>query len=83
MTNKFRIEDEIRRIVREELKSLLMSMKDTAYNADEFETGGKSAGFSAIRDVVEQEAALLPHDWSCEKRKYRNGKCTCGVGETD
>lgn len=75
-------EEIIRRIVREELKSLLESMGKTAYNADGYETGElKSAGLAAVREVVESEAWGMPHDWGCERRKSGYKQCTCGVGD--
>uniref|UniRef100_A0AAU7GXR9 Helix-turn-helix DNA binding domain protein n=1 Tax=Streptomyces phage Scarif TaxID=3158858 RepID=A0AAU7GXR9_9CAUD len=83
-------EEKLRRIVREELKSLLESMGKTAYSADGYDTGElESAGLRAIRTVVETEGSLLPHAWTCPKRKgywdeYGNrSKCNCGVGEDD
>lgn len=81
---------DIRRIVREELKSLLESMDKTADRADGYETGElESAGLRAIRRVVEDEAYYMPHAWTCPKRQGawdNNGdptKCNCGVGEDD
>ncbi|WPJ30816.1 hypothetical protein [Streptomyces phage Psst4] len=84
------VEGRLRRIVREELKSLLESMGKTAYNSDGYETGElESAGLRAIRTVVEAEGSHLPHAWTCPKRQGtwdREGyatHCNCGVGEDD
>lgn len=84
------VEERLRRIVREELKSLLESMDKTANRADGYETGElESAGLRAIRRVVEDEAYYMPHAWTCPKRQGawdNNGdptKCNCGVGEDD
>lgn len=84
------VEGRLRRIVREELKSLLESMGKTADRADGYETGElESAGLRAISRVVEDEDYYMPHAWTCPKRQGtwdREGyatHCNCGVGEDD
>lgn len=73
-------ETRIRLIVREELKSLMGSLKERAYPGSE--AGDlEHAALSAIADVVEREEDQLPHAWDCAKRDRRkwNAKCTCGA----
>lgn len=74
-------EDVIRRIVREELKSLLGSMAKTAEKKNGYDTGQlEGAALYAIKNVVEEEEERLPHAWDCPKRKRSwENNCSCGV----
>lgn len=78
------VEERLRHIVREELKSFLRSANVTARNADGHETGElESAGLRAIRTVIESEIYYLPHTWGCSIRKPMVFTCDCGVGVDD
>lgn len=75
---------DIRRIIREELKSLLESVAETADRADGYETGElTSAGLGAIKDVAERVSGELPHAWDCTIKTPMTWpkKCSCGVGD--
>lgn len=88
-------EQAMRRIVREELRSLLQSMSKTAHGLHAglagYETGElERAGHRAIEKVMDLEEAMLPHAWNCNLRDP-NGyddqgnelKCSCGVGDEE
>lgn len=74
-------EETVRRIVREELTSLLKSLDKTASDSIGYETGElEGAALRAISDVMKSEVGSMPHDWKCEMRTDRWFEaCTCGV----
>ena len=81
-------EEDVRRIVREEMRSLLVSLVKTSdrlnvpYETEEIE----NRILRSIGKVADQEASHLPHKWDCGSRdpdwmKINPFECTCGVGE--
>jgi hypothetical protein len=83
-------EEIIRRIVREEMRSLLESMAETAdglaNGLSSYDVGDlEKAGHRAIKTVMELEESMLPHAWNCISRDPRafegENECTCGVKE--
>jgi hypothetical protein len=86
-------EEMMRKVVREELRSLLYSLTATARDNSDglaaYEVGElERAGHRAIQRVMEIETALLPHAWNCNFRDpagydSRGNKleCSCGVGD--
>lgn len=72
--------DLVRRIIRQEMESLLETLARGAGDSDGSETGElESAGLQAIKSVMERELHHLPHDWNCEKRHGSWNKCTCDI----
>lgn len=75
------VEGKLRSIVREELKSLLESIAKTANDGSNgYEVGElQSAGMTAISNVAEHEAGLMPHAWDCtiRDRKAWSSSCSC------
>lgn len=80
-------EEMIRKIVREELKSLLDSMKETAGSLDGYETQQiEREALRAFKNLAGMEAGMLPHAWDCEGRgRYglSEEECSCGIIEVD
>jgi len=76
-------EQEIRQIVRDELKAMLLSMAKTTermindYDARELE----SHALRAVSRLAEREAEVLPHTWECAFRKGFRVECNCGVAQ--
>lgn len=73
--------EDVRRIVREELKSLLESLGTTANGLDvPYETRElESSALMAIEKVLKEEASNLPHDWECATRAHWDNACDCGI----
>lgn len=77
-------EEDIRRIVREELKSLLESLGATAHKLDDYDARElESSALMTIEKVVMREVDNFPHDWKCNTRigNWINRTCNCDVGK--
>jgi hypothetical protein len=76
-------EEDHRRIIREELKSLLESLRDhsrgIAYETQEIE----ERALGAVKELFEGEIQRFPHDWKCPKRSSYWKPCVCGVGDEE
>lgn len=81
-------EQDIRRIVREEMKSLMKSLMEslaeasqpTPYESDVFDT----KVFGVVRMLTDFQAEQLPHAWDCVTRSkdwyIDQPECDCGIG---
>lgn len=76
-------EDEatIRKIVREELAGLIVSMKIVADDLNYGRGDLESAALYVVGDVANRMEDMLPHAADCElrERSARYTSCTCGV----
>lgn len=74
-------EEDVRRIIREELKTFSESVQKSTYGSGDGDL--EYAAFQAISSAMEREAHLLPHTWDCQLRskdfKLYPFKCTCVV----
>ena len=70
-------EDDIRRIIREELKSFAHTL---AEDSESSWSGDIEYGASrVIGHLMRGESNVLPHGWDCRKRTYSLNECTCGL----
>lgn len=79
-SREFLTEEDVRKIVREELKSFMGSFLKAAESRSEATTDMQFVAHDAIESVARTVDYYLPHTADCEKRtKNWNAKCTCGV----
>jgi len=73
-------EEQVRAIVREEMKAMLTSLELEANRADGYETGElESSALQAIRKVADAAHEVVDHKLDCASRSDRYRRCDCGV----
>ena len=75
---------EIRQIVREEMKNLMVSIQQNTYASGDGDL--EYAANMAISNAAHRESERLPHDWNCQLREgrwvWKNCTCSLNTKET-
>lgn len=76
-------DEAIRKIIREELKSLLEDMQRVSRKRDTYDTRQiESEALQAFNGLIGEVIEDLPHAWDCANRTERGsvwGECSCGL----